>query len=419
MYESALLDDAKQQVAALKKADIVVGIPSYRNARTIPEVTRCVAQALVDLLPDRTVLLVDVDANSSDGTTNAFMRVRLPSGMLRFATGYHGLTGHGTQVRAIFEIAGLLRAQACLVLEATLTDLQPEDIRAMLSPVLEGRAHLVIPMHQWSYVDAAFEDFLLYPMLRLMYGQHVRRPLSGDWALSGRLAMALAEQDVWETDAARSGLDVWMIATALASNVPMAKVRSCRKASTLVFGTTAYDQRFTHSTGTLLRHLASHQRLWRTAEPPGPPSAEDLPPPVLDCAQRPLEEFWQGFQQGMKTWRRLHRRILDPEVLAALNQMTRMKPEELTFPDSLWARIVLGFGVCFNKAELDPDKVSASLATPFFARSIALWNQIDARGLECYEELVERQALAFENNRQYLMDTWDSYVAWVPDAPVR
>ncbi len=420
MYDTSLLDDAEEQLRALRSADIVVGIPSYRNARTVGAVARGAGVAVHRFFPDKKLVLVNVDANSSDGTPAAFMRARLPEEFARFSTGYRGLTGHGSATRAVFEVATRLGADACIVLDAGLTDVQPNDIRALLAPVLEGRAHLVLPMHQWSFVDAAFEDLIVYPMVRLMYGRAVRRPLSGDWSLSGRLAQAYSEQDVWETDAARGGLDIWLLVMALASEVPLVQVPSCHKQSSLVFGTTAYDQRFTHTLSTLFRHLGSHQRLWRNVRSCEDAPAEGPAPTVIAAEERPTADFWRGFRQGMRGWRRLLRRILRPENYEPLTFLAKAEePGELDFPDDLWARMVLDFGVCFNKAELDPDKVAASLSAPFFARSLALWNRLDREGLDGYEDMIHAQALAFEKERHYLRERWDTYVAWVPDSPIR
>jgi len=419
MFESALLDDARQEIARIRSADIVIGVPSYRNARTIGNVVRNAVQAAQEAYPRCRTVVVNVDANSSDGTAGTFMRVRLPPEISRFTTSYQGLTGRGSAIRAVFEVAASLKAQACVVLEASLADVRPPDVVAMLAPVMQQEAHLVLPMHQWTEVDAGLEDLLVYPMVRLMYSRDPRRPLCGDWALSGQLALAYSEQDVWETDAARSGLDIWMLVTALASNVSMVQVPSCRKTAHLTFGTTAYEQRFTHTVSTLLRHLSSHQRLWRAPGPLEPVPSTGEAPPVVPAEVRPVDQFWRAFLHGLRVWRRLLKRILQPDTHEALLQLAREEPSAIVFPDDLWARIMLDFGICFNKAELDPDKVAASLATPFYARSIALWNELGESSVDGYESIINRQARALGGKRDYLTERWDSYVAWVPDAPVR
>ncbi|NPV09595.1 MAG: hypothetical protein HPY83_16750 [Anaerolineae bacterium] len=420
MFESALLEDAEEHLQRLGSADIVIGIISYRNARTIGSVVRSAAQAVAQYDTGTRPVLVNVDANSSDGTAAAFMRARVAPEIQRFSTGYNGLTGIGSATRAVFEIAARLRATVCVVLDAALASVRPQDVQALLAPILENRAHLVLPMHQWSYTDASLEDLIVYPMVRVMYGRDARRPLAVGWAVSGRLALAYADQDVWETDAARSGIDVWLLVMALASDIRLVQVPLCRKTLSLVFGTTAYEQRFTHTVSTLLRHLGSHQRVWRAVSSASPLDADGPPPPPVAPDNRPTEDFWRGLRQGFRTWRRLLKRILVPEHYSAFVELARADaPELLRFDPELWARMVMDFGVCFNKAELDPDKVAASLAVPYYARSLSFWNELDRQGLGVYEDLIQEQALAFERQRDYLRDRWDSYVAWVSDTPVR
>ncbi len=111
---------------------------------------------------------------------------------------------------------------------------------------------------------------------------------------------------------------------------------------------------------------------------------------------------------------------MTPENHAAfLNLIQVDDSSELEFDVDLWARIVLDFGVSFNKAELDPDKVAMSLTVPYYARCLAFWNQLDRQGLCVYDALIEEQALAFERAKRVFAQRWDSYVAWVPDTPVR
>ena len=69
MYESALGDDARRRLREIGRADVVVGIPSHRNARTIGEVVRAVAEGITVYLPNQRVVLVNADGGSSDNTS--------------------------------------------------------------------------------------------------------------------------------------------------------------------------------------------------------------------------------------------------------------------------------------------------------------------------------------------------------------
>ncbi len=56
------------QLEKIKTADILVGIPSFNNARTIGHVVRAVQAGLAKYFPDRKAVLIDSDGGSTDGT---------------------------------------------------------------------------------------------------------------------------------------------------------------------------------------------------------------------------------------------------------------------------------------------------------------------------------------------------------------
>ena len=64
MPSSALTPAIKDEIARLGCADIMVGIPSYRNAATIGHVVRAAQAGLVQYFPDLRPVLVNADAGS-------------------------------------------------------------------------------------------------------------------------------------------------------------------------------------------------------------------------------------------------------------------------------------------------------------------------------------------------------------------
>ena len=68
MTETLIPDDARRAVEAIKKADIVIGIPSYNNARTIGHVTKAACVGLAKYFPQLTGVIINSDGGSKDGT---------------------------------------------------------------------------------------------------------------------------------------------------------------------------------------------------------------------------------------------------------------------------------------------------------------------------------------------------------------
>ena len=66
--EADLEDELLKKVDEAGRADIVLGIPSYNNARTIGHVVRSVQAGLLKYFPHSKSIIVNSDGGSADGT---------------------------------------------------------------------------------------------------------------------------------------------------------------------------------------------------------------------------------------------------------------------------------------------------------------------------------------------------------------
>src|SRR2546430_15442886 len=94
-----------------ERADIVVGIPSFRNAATIGHVTEAAAEGLRRNFPNMRALIVNADGGSEGGTRD---RVRASAERMPIVTGRdEGRSGKGSAFRAILEGVTILGAADC------------------------------------------------------------------------------------------------------------------------------------------------------------------------------------------------------------------------------------------------------------------------------------------------------------------
>jgi hypothetical protein len=78
MPTSALTPAIRDEIARLGSADIMVGIPSFRNAATIGHVVRAAQAGLVQYFADLRPVLVNADAGSPDGTQRIVVETEPP-----------------------------------------------------------------------------------------------------------------------------------------------------------------------------------------------------------------------------------------------------------------------------------------------------------------------------------------------------
>ena len=228
MEHTILRKDIQAELEKIKEADILLGIPSYNNARTIGHVVRAAQAGLAKYFPDKKAVLVNSDGGSTDGTTEIVQNTTIDDfasvmlhhrrDMFRISTPYHGLPGKGSAFRTIFEIAEALDVKACAVVDSDLRSITPEWIELLIKPVMEGGFDYVAPLYLRHKYDGTITNSIVYPLTRALYGKRVRQPIGGDFGFSGKLAKFYLTKDVWETDVAKYGIDIWMTTTAIAND---------------------------------------------------------------------------------------------------------------------------------------------------------------------------------------------------------
>src|SRR3989338_7799 len=141
--------EVHQQLEKIGQADIVIGIPSFNNARTIGHVVRAVQAGLAKYFPSHKAVIVNSDGGSSDGTMGVVQNTAIEDfhaillhhrtePITKLAFPYSGIPGKGSAFRAVFEIAKALGAKACAVVDSDLRSIAPEWVEMLLKPVLEG-----------------------------------------------------------------------------------------------------------------------------------------------------------------------------------------------------------------------------------------------------------------------------------------
>jgi glucosylglycerate synthase len=418
MIDTILDSDVGKQLDGVGRADILVGIPSYNNARTIGHVVRAVQAGFGKYFPDRKCVLVNSDGGSTDGTTDVVRKTTVddfssilvthdPPSFVTIATHYSGVPGKGSAFRTIFKMADLLDVKACAVVDSDLRSITPEWIELLLKPVLEGGFDYVAPLYQRHKYDGTITNNIVYPLTRALYGKQVRQPIGGDFGFSNKLARFYLTRDVWETDVARYGIDIWMTTSAIANAFSVcqsflgAKIHDPKDPGSDL---SAMLFQVVGATFDLMETYASRWKAIGESE-----SVKTFgfhyaagPETVKVDVERLTNMFRLGVGQLMDVWTG----FLSPSITRVLEKTSRAPTDAFRLPDEVWSEIVYRFALAAHRQVLHREHLLKSLTPLYLGRVASFVLQTREAGEEEAEEMIEKLCEEFERGKPLLVKSW-------------
>ncbi len=415
IYLEPALNREAHRMLSRQKPDIVIGIPSHRNGRTIGEVVGAICQGITMYLSDYSVLLINADGGSSDNTTRVVSETKLPPNTTRLVTTYQDGQGKGRGILAILEAAYLAQAKACAIFEAQAPGIKPEWVQALIEPVLEG-SDLTVGAYSQSTFTSSLADNLASPLFRLFGNVVFRQPICTEFCVSDRLTRGLVAQDVWETDIARFGVGAWVSSEAMVSGAEIVQVELGFRGDAHCDPGDLSDMRFMHLASTLFRFLSVHYEIWQQNNPlttiPVIKGARQL---KTDKSYRYIPRLLTAFSQGCEEQGDRWQQILSAGVYEHLIELRDQPTTEFAFPVDLWAQIVTEFAVVFNQGDGDPDRVAESLLPIYYARTAAYIRQLREVTAVSRDDLIEDIASVFGSKKPQLVQLWNSHQLWIDD----
>lgn len=408
-YHTALLEEARKRIEEIGEADVLVGIPSFNSAKTIAHVMSMAAEGLVKHFPRLKPALIVSDGHSSDGTRSVALDVPLPQGVERVVTTYEGVPGKGSALRAVFEAACTLGVQACVVVDSDLRSITPEWVRLLASPIIRKEFDYVTPHYLRHKYDGTITKNIAYPMTRMLYGLDVRQPIGGDFGFSGKLAETYLTQDVWDSDVARFGIDIWMTTTAINTGARICQAPLGVKIHEAKDPAETLGPMFSQVVGTLFALMEVYEERWRRVQ--GSKAVPLCGPEQSGRLERikvTPSTMLDKLRAGQETFHDLWSQVLTAKTLASLQEATSQSHKEFDFSAELWARIVMDFAVAYNKSPLPSEKIMEAMIPLYLGRTAAFVQETSEMTTQDAERVVQAQAEIFEGLKPYLRDRWDN-----------
>ncbi len=230
----------------------------------------------------------------------------------------------------------------------------------------------VAPLYHRHKYDGTITNSIVYPLTRALYGKRVRQPIGGDFGFSGRLAEHYLGHDVWESDVARFGIDIWMTTTAITGGF-----RVCQS----FLGAKIHDAKDPVVDLSAMLDPGRELGLRPDGRPraAGGPCADSSPFPTfgfeytvgLEPVRSTSRACWTVFRSGVAgapldlgartapgDLGREHR----PDRRSAATTRSASRPE-------LWVRVVYDFAVAYHGPAMDREHLLRSLTPLYLGRT--------------------------------------------------
>jgi glycosyltransferase involved in cell wall biosynthesis len=407
-YDTALRAYTSKRIEEIENADILVGIPCYNNEGTVAHVIQMVTHGLAKHYKDRRSVILIADGGSTDDTREVAKEFEIKPWQEKVTSIYRGPGGKGSAFRSIFEAAKRLKVKACMVVDSDLRSITSDWVKYLLEPIVEKGYQYVSPIYSRYKYDGTITNNIVYNLTRALYGLRIRQPIGGDFAFDGELAAYYIDQDVWNTDVARYGIDIWMTTNAITNSFKICQSNLGVKIHDAKDPAESLGPMFRQVVHTLFVLMEQHEADWKAIKGSRTVPIFGLrefkePEPIKVNLDRLVTEFKTGFRQ----FRGLYQDIFCPECFEELRRCAGEAKTKFVMPVSTWVHVLYETAATFHHWAYNRTQL-VNLVTPLYLGRVASFiNQTKKMNSFQAEEVVEEQAQVFEDNKGYLIEIWD------------
>jgi glycosyltransferase involved in cell wall biosynthesis len=411
-YNTSLRPFVAKRIELIENADILVGIPAYNNEQTIAHVIKMVADGLRKYYKDLKSVIMISDGGSTDDTRDVSDAAEIKPWQEKLINIYRGPSGKGTALRAIFEAATRLRVKGCMVVDSDVRSITCDWVKYLLDPVLNHEHDFVAPIYCRYKYDGTITNNIVYSLTRALYGKRIRQPIGGDFAFSKKCSVFYMNQDVWETDIAKFGVDVWMTTSAVVNDFKVCQshlgVKIHDAKDPAIHLAPMYRQVLT----TLFVLMDQYEYYWKKVKDSEPTKIFGEDPGIEpDPIKVDLNHLVRKFKFGYKYFGVLWQKLFSEDVFNAIKATAKLPADKFKLDIEIWVNILYEIAVTFHKWQHNRFKL-IELSTPlYYARVASFINATREMNSFEAEKVVEENALVFEQLKPVLLESWDKPLA--------
>lgn len=418
--DNILSDELLRQLIGVGEVDILVGLRTHNNAKTVGHVVQIIREGLLKYFPRERVAILNADAASNDGTPDLIRAasisdvrnastVQNPHALRTLhciSSQYGDDPSPGKALHIVLATTDLLRAKACAVIAPDSSEIVPEWIDRLLRPIYSEHRDYVTPVHRRHRFEGMLVTNLIYPMTRATYGKRIREPRPTEFGFSDRLASHLLGHELWDHDPGRLGPEVCFTMAALAGGY-----RLCQS----FLGPRGQHESQTSDLVTALRQTVAP--LFWSLEASGASwsgvaetqAVSTLGPEyevTTDGVKIDPQRLYQMFSTGVVDLEPVLKSILSPATHQELNRLATCDEDKFQYSNELWVKTVYEFAASYHRSVISRDHIVQALAPLYRGRAYSfLAENMQASDSEV-EHSIEGLALTFERLKPYLLEMW-------------
>ena len=408
-FSTALREDARKKIEKIGYADIVIGIPAYFTQTTIGYVIEQVAKGLDSYFSGKKAVIFVADGGSTDDTREVAQEVDISNyNIEKIVSIYRGIPGKGSAIRAIFEVAEFLKAEAVATFDSDLRSITPQWVKNVIEPIYNGYDFVAPYYLRWKY-DGTITNTIAYNLTRALYGKRIRQPIGGDFGFSRKLVKDYLDQDVWETEVAKFGIDIWLTTNAIVEGYKICQAKLGAKIHNEKDPTQLSDM-YREVVGTIfsLMEEPKYENYWKKIK-----GSEDVPIFGEFIGERPqpfeidINKLIEYFRIGYNNFAPVWKNILEEYDFKEIEKLFMVEdPDNFVMPMETWVRIVYRYSAYFHSTPRQKFKMLDTMIPLYNARVASLVNELKDKSIDEAEQYYEIQAVKFEEMKDYLIKTW-------------
>jgi hypothetical protein len=318
---------------------------------------------------------------------------------------YHGLPGKLSALRTLFAAVELTQAKVLVILDPNGPVTTPERVTELIMPVARAEVELLTPRYRRHPRDGVLITQLVRPVVRALYGVGLDEPLGAEFSCSGRFASHCLERDIWNREAGRFAIDLWLRTEALVQHVPVGQI--WRPATTATGLRTTIREAVQQVVQSLVESLRAHESFWISAN-----GLKELRTWGHDPDLVPEPPVWdylamaEQARHDVGEIRVLLEAVLDPATLARVVEEISTPAPRLN--DELWVATVYAFVVAARRGSTTVEHLAGMFVPLYLWRASVFMARTADESNAAVQARLDSLCETFQRLKPLLVSSWSA-----------